>query len=367
MNAMVSMTRRAPLALIALATLFSMSTEVLSAENVPWYGGFCHDKKVDFLISPDAADQACNDACKEDGMSFTGRWNNPASNGGICGCYLAVSSVVTEYASETKSLYYIEDGRKRRIDARAVGECNFKGTDTPHRVPSAVLQGIPSGPDITYCAGPGGTPNNSSEQLPRRPPKRLPAEWPKYKVDPDHRRADRDKDLSMDMPLDRGNWVFRFSGKELPKVTMADGRYIFVLTGAGELRVRRSDRSEKVMIDGKLKKINNRTYRWQGNPGYDEPSFSKNYQYVRHSQLNHGWDPVLCAGTLYMKDGSICRMNNSSGHFKPSAKCLDRVQEALTGWFEHFYGTNDAEEWKNEKFEAGPYDGPNAVDTTSCR
>lgn len=66
------------------------------------------------------------------------------------------------------------------------------------------------------------------------------------------------------------------------------------------------------------------------------------YDHVRHTQLNgtlpavdgsyltsNAWEPVYCAGELRVLDGKIDRINNASGHFKPSAVCVENTYTLL--------------------------------------
>lgn len=51
---------------------------------------------------------------------------------------------------------------------------------------------------------------------------------------------------------------------------------------------------------------------------------------VRHSQFMSGFDkPVWCAGALTVVDGAVHCIDNGSGHFRPSATCLDYVEVTL--------------------------------------
>lgn len=50
-----------------------------------------------------------------------------------------------------------------------------------------------------------------------------------------------------------------------------------------------------------------------------------------HPALIGGKNPkVKCAGEIFFKDGKIYSINNSSGHFRPHAKSLDTMKEALS-------------------------------------
>jgi len=119
-------------------------------------------------------------------------------------------------------------------------------------------------------------------------------------------------------------------GKDL---TNMDGLYIFVYKENGAFVIRRSDREDDTGygVKGEAK------YLYKDNPPYSpsrwdlEHGVKKEYphQFVRHSQLNKGHDPVYSAGQLQIKNGKIIWVSNASGHFAPSFESLNCVTTFL--------------------------------------
>jgi len=109
-----------------------------------------------------------------------------------------------------------------------------------------------------------------------------------------------------------------------------DGLYIFVYKNNGDFVVRRSDRTDDTGYGVK----GETQYIYSGNPPYT-PSWWKQWrrgevvesphQFVRHTQLNHGYNPVFSAGQLQIKDSKIIWVSNASGHFSPPFESLDCV------------------------------------------
>lgn len=99
--------------------------------------------------------------------------------------------------------------------------------------------------------------------------------------------------------------------------SLPNGRYIFVHTKEGEVWISAYDRGDEYYY-------NRSDTNWRNDfhpcfplsPGCD-------YKHVRHSQLNEGWDPLYCAGEMRIANGAIDRINNASGHFKPSVSCIN--------------------------------------------
>jgi len=109
-----------------------------------------------------------------------------------------------------------------------------------------------------------------------------------------------------------------------------DGLFIFVYKQNGEFVIRRSDRTDDTGYGVK----GEAQYIYAGNPAYS-PSWWKwfrrgektesPHQFVRHSQVNHGYSPVYSAGQLQIKGGKIIWVSNASGHFSPPYESLDCV------------------------------------------
>jgi hypothetical protein len=136
---------------------------------------------------------------------------------------------------------------------------------------------------------------------------------------------DRDK-LQMSRSALSHAFQITYGGAPLP-----NGRYIYVLNLAGQIWLSAYDRGDypnnlspanwRLMVDDMAVSLD---------PCSPNVSGCE-YQHVRHSQLNEGWDPVYCAGEMRIAGGMIDRVNNESGHFRPPATCLQYVKSVL-GW-----------------------------------
>lgn len=118
------------------------------------------------------------------------------------------------------------------------------------------------------------------------------------------------------------------SRRTLPR----DGRYIFVYrTTDDRVAIRPYDRDE---ADRAFAYPGNCRQRTQfGNYACQTPGGKRGRSlHVRHSQINGGWQPVWCAGEMRIEGGSVCLINNESGHFKPPAACTEHVEDTLRAW-----------------------------------
>lgn len=130
----------------------------------------------------------------------------------------------------------------------------------------------------------------------------------------------------------------------------ASGRFIFVYRPSdNKLLIRRYDRAHTEGDPELTACLGYAQYRFPGNQRQQE------YLHVRHSQLNGGWGPVYCAGEITFKGGAVWRLNNASGHYQPSATCLNYVETTLK-----LYGYP-----LHQDYQKGPYNVVHATET-SC-
>lgn len=102
----------------------------------------------------------------------------------------------------------------------------------------------------------------------------------------------------------------------------ADGLYIFVYRLDSKLLVRRSDRPD----DKGCFSNGDKRYSFPANP---EGNNEAPHMFVRHTQLNGGYQSVWSAGQLEIHDGKVLWISNASGHFAPIVQSLDWVEAAL--------------------------------------
>lgn len=98
-----------------------------------------------------------------------------------------------------------------------------------------------------------------------------------------------------------------------------------------------------IMLDGSLERFTTKTASAAGGTGHysDEHIWAMDVYgniYVRrgdagrwhHSSFTRGQD-VICAGEIGVRDGVLLRLNNGSGHYKPTADALHRACQRLAG------------------------------------
>ncbi len=120
-----------------------------------------------------------------------------------------------------------------------------------------------------------------------------------------------------------------------------DGRYIYVYRKKdNQLVLRRYDRAH---VDQGNTCLSDANFRYPANQRLTQ------YLHVRHSQLNGDWSPVWCAGELSIKGGKLWRLNNESGHFKPTIACLPYVANTFTA-----YGFSKASDFASGAFSQVP-------------
>lgn len=137
--------------------------------------------------------------------------------------------------------------------------------------------------------------------------------------------------------------------KQLFTTLPEDGRYIYVYRKSDNtIAVRNYDRLDRDATSEENKKYEESIHspNCRQDTGFGsflckspQPTGYKNL-HVRHSQLNDGWGPVWCAGEMRIgtqsiggkSEQKICKVNNSSGHFKPKVDCLQYVRESLDRW-----------------------------------